>query len=153
MSNVVEKEDTVYSCKRKKRPEPGLMTAFKRLIGYYPRTGDVPLEVSDEKQPIVLGQPLPRKSFLTYVRFKSYEHKHQQVVAHDGRRAVFLEVLPADIEGRTDEYIDNIADKISLALQAIPGVDDPWIVQIYINDEPINALIHEFKQYAEAIDK
>jgi len=152
VSEVAVKED-IYSTVRKKRPVGGLLTAIKRIIGYYPRNGDVPLEVSDEKEPIVIGQPLPHKSFLSYVPMQSYDHEYQQIVTHDGRRGVFLEILPADIEGRKDEYIDEIANKIALALQAIPGEDNPWIVQVYINDEPINALIHEFKQYAETIDK
>jgi len=152
-------EDEVYSSKRAKTPAPGILTFFKRLIGYYPRTGSVPLEEGDTDDPILLdGNPLPYKSFLSHVPFSHFDHANGQVILKDEdgnieKRGVFLEVLPADIEGREDEYIDGIADKIALALQAIPGTEEPWIIQIYINDEPITALIHEIKQYAETIDK
>ncbi|WP_299874200.1 conjugative transfer ATPase [uncultured Cocleimonas sp.] len=124
---------------------------------YYPLSGDVPLEEKDRKKPITKTGTIAEESFLDHVPFSHYDTINKQIVSDDepGRekRAVFLDILPADVEGMNEENIEEIADKIAIAFSAITGETIPWIVQIYINDEPVRALTHEIKSYAESYDK
>ena len=46
--------------------------------------------------------------------------------------------------------IDDIAKRISIAFENIPSASPAWVIQIYINDEPIKALIHGVTQYAKS---
>ena len=124
---------------------------------YYPLSGDVPLEEKDRKKPITQTGTVAEHSFLDYVPFSYYDIGNKQIVSDDepGRekRAVFLDILPADVEGMNPDGIEEIADKIAIAFDAITGETKPWIVQIYINDEPVRALTHDIKSYAESFDK
>ena len=70
------------------------------------------------------------------------------VELHFIRELFFWKYIPADVEGLADNLIDEIGTKIALALQSLVGVDNPWIIQIYLNDEPVRALIHEIKAYS-----
>ena len=131
----------IFGTSRLKQPEKGALTTLKRLVGLYPLTGDIPVEKKDVETPILTDEfsGLPPTSFMPFVPFARYDTKEKQLLCPDGRRGVFMEFLPADIEGRPDSFADEIAHKITIALQNLPAVDPPWIVQIYMNDEPIKA--------------
>ncbi|HIO96908.1 MAG TPA: hypothetical protein EYG71_03175, partial [Leucothrix sp.] len=143
-------QSTAYSSTRQKMPDDTAGTRLKRFLGYYPKTGAVPLENTDRDKPITTDNTaiVPSQSFMSYVPFSHYDTQHQQMVTPNGERAVFLEILPADVEGLADNLIDDIGNKIALALQSLVGVDNPWVIQIYLNDEPVRALIHEIKAYS-----
>lgn len=143
-------EQTVYSRVRRVSPPSGWSTWLKRIVGVYPRLGPVPVERSKIEQPIIQGGPLPVDSFMPFAPFQRFDPEHQQMVTPDGRRAVFLNLVPADIEGREQAIIEEIANKVSIAFENIPSSNPAWIIQIYINDEPIKALIHNVSQYAQS---
>lgn len=139
---------TVYTSSRNKPAKKGLASTLKRLIGLYPLTGDIPLEEKDYAEPIIGGdEALPEKSFSPFVPISRFDAKRDQFKSYDNRRCAILEVLPADIEGREESLSDEIATKISTAFQGIPCTDPPFIVQIFINNEPIRSLISEIKDY------
>lgn len=134
---------------RRKSSEGGL-SFLKRLIGIYPFKDDIPLENKDSD--ILLKKratrTLPSKSFLSFVPFRWYDPAYQQFVCADRqRRGLVFELIPADVEGRNDEIIDEMADKLTTALQALPGKEPAWILQIYMQDEPVAAQVHRLRAY------
>ncbi|MCF6204049.1 MAG: conjugative transfer ATPase [Methylococcaceae bacterium] len=148
-ANDIDKVE--YSSVRAKSPKKGFGTVLKRFFGYYPKKGPVPLEKSDKEEPILLKgkHGLARRSFLSHVPFKSYDSKNKQVLTVDGERAVFLDILPTDVEGLTESLIDELSEKIKLALDSLDGETEPWIIQVYQNDEDSRALIHDIKNYSK----
>ncbi len=141
---------TEFGAVRAKTPKKGVMTVLKKLFGYYPKTGPIPLEDADAEEILLLNGKLPNKSFLSYVPFERYDPENKQVITGKGERGVFLDILPADVEGLDEKLIQAISDKIKIALDALPGEQDPWIVQLYQNDEDARSLIHEIKTYANS---
>ncbi len=145
-----------YGNVRLKKPKDTWWNKIRRGT-YYPLFGDVPLEEKDRKKPITKTGTVADESFLSYVPFSFHDPVHKQIISDDepGRekRAVFLDILPADVEGMNEANIEEIADKIKVAFSSIAAETVPWIVQIYINDEPVRALTHEVKSYAESFDK
>ena len=148
-STIEKVSDTNFSSKRVKTPSNTVGTWFKRLVGYYPRKGAVRLETADKEESLTLNDELPKRSFLSYVPFTHYDPKHKQVVTQNNERAIFLNILPADVEGLSEKLVDGIATKVKIALDALPGENEPWIVQVYQNDEDARSLIHEIKLYSE----
>ena len=148
--SVISSGGEEYSSKRLKTPPKNASTWFKRLLGYYPKQGPVALEKSDSNRPITTDGTghVPQRSFMNYVPFSHYDTKNQQIVTTKNERAVFLDILPANVEGLSEDLIDAIAAKIKIALDALPGESDPWIIQVYQNDEDARALIHDIKSYA-----
>jgi len=148
----LERVATSYSDKDSKPVKPGFWNVFLRVLGVLPRTGDMPLLVSDTEK-LIGTDEIPYDSFKPFSPFKKYDPVHEQIITRDGRRGVFLNILPADIEGRENDIIEDIAEKISIAFENIPNIKPQWIIQIYINDEPMDALIHETKAYYDKLNK
>jgi conjugative transfer ATPase len=148
-NNNTVHDGEIYSIDRVKTPPKNVGTFLKRLSGYFYRTGPVPLEKKDKRERVGNYVP-PRRSILSYVDYETYDHVNKQIITDDGRRGVFLDILPADVEGLDNEIIDVITDKINLALGALPGEDIPWIIQVYQNDEDSRGLLHEIKTYSES---
>ena len=141
--------EEAFSTVDAKTPAKSFLTWLKRLVGFYPRSGSVPLEKKDVTDSVIIDNlPLPHRSFMAFVPFKEYDPKHRQMLAKNGDRAVFLNILPADVEGLSSELVDGIAEKVKIALDSLPGEVSPWIVQVYQNDEDARSLIHEIKSYA-----
>ena len=141
--------DNAYGAYRMKSSS-GALTLLKRLVGLYPVNGEIPLERKDNDL-LVKAKPhrtLPTKSFLSFVPFRWYEPSSQQFICADRRRRGFVfELIPADVEGRNDEIIHDMADKLTTALQAIPGKEPAWVLQIYMQDEPVAAQVHRLRAY------
>lgn len=132
-----------------KSPPSGLIAFFKKIVGYYPWSGPIPLEEEDTTDPITVDDlPLPKRSFMAYVPFKNYDSEFEQMVTKNGERGVFFNVLPADVEGLSEEFVNTISHKIKIALDSLPGENNPWIVQFYQKDEDARSLIHRIKSYS-----
>ncbi|MES9977438.1 MAG: hypothetical protein ABW107_01680, partial [Candidatus Thiodiazotropha sp. 6PLUC5] len=104
-----------FASVREKSIEGGF-TLLKRLIGLYPLKGDIPLETRDSDLLLKkrASRTLPAKSFLSFVPFRWYDPDYQQFVCADRqRRGLVFELIPADVEGRNDEIIDEMADKLT----------------------------------------
>ncbi|MCG7904292.1 MAG: conjugative transfer ATPase [Candidatus Thiodiazotropha weberae] len=138
-----------FASVREKSIEGGF-TLLKRLIGLYPLKGDIPLETRDSDLLLKkrASRTLPAKSFLSFVPFRWYDPEYEQFVCADRRRrGLVFELIPADVEGRNDEIIDEMADKLTTALQALPGKEPAWMLQIYMQDEPVAAQVHRLRSY------
>lgn len=154
MNRITLKEgDEGYSNSRYKKPKAGLATAFKKLIGIYPsnKAGVIPLEVSDVEEAITTDKSgrTPNRSFMSYIPFKHYDGRYKQVVTENDERAVFLDIIPSDVEGLDQSNIDDIAEKVKLALDALPDEAEPWIIQVFQSDEDSRGLIHEIESYSK----
>ena len=58
---------TNFSSKRIKTPPNTLGTWIKRLVGYYPRKGAVPLEKADREESLTLNDELPKRLSLIHI--------------------------------------------------------------------------------------
>jgi conjugative transfer ATPase len=116
-----------------------------RVLGVIPLDGSRPLT---QKQYAKLWDKLP--SFTEYLPFKDFNQEDGVFHFEDGVSvgAVF-ELTAIDIEGRTLQVVKRIEDGIQKALQGLPGHhDSPWILQSYLEDEPLYDLLGKIRDYA-----
>ncbi len=115
-----------------------------RLIGVKPWHGD---PMTHEQYKSVYAEP---PSFAQFLPFKDYDKKKEVFLFDDGISvgAVF-ELTPIDVEGQPQEILEKIEYGIQQSFQRLPGDrDHPFIVQIYLNDEPITELVDHLREYA-----
>ncbi|MEW8139163.1 MAG: conjugative transfer ATPase [Candidatus Thiodiazotropha endolucinida] len=116
-----------------------------RVLGVIPLDGSRPLT---EKQYAKLWDKLP--SFTEYLPFKDFNREDGVFHFEDGFSvgAVF-ELTAIDIEGRPVQIVKRIEDGIQKALLSLPGHhDSPWILQSYLEDEPLHGLLDKIRNYA-----
>lgn len=64
-----------------------------------------------------------------------------------------FDLLAVDVDGKPSEVVEELDLNLVRALHTIPELDEnPWIVQFFLNDEPIDPdrQIEEFRNYAHA---
>ena len=78
-------------------------------------------------------------SFTDLLPWVEYDPHHQTFLLEDGVSlgAVF-EIEPVGCEARTPDFMARLRDAIQTAInEALPELDDaPWILQVYVQDEP-----------------
>lgn len=85
-------------------------------------------------------------SFTDLMPWVEYDLDSRTFLLEDGVSVgVLFEITPAGTEARTPEFMRQLRDAIQTALtDAIPEEDDaPWILQVYVQDEPS---LKEFQQ-------
>lgn len=85
-------------------------------------------------------------SFTDLMPWVEYDPDSRTFLLEDGVSVgVLFEITPAGIEARTAQFMRQLRDAIQTALtDAIPEEDDaPWILQVYVQDEPS---LKEFQQ-------
>lgn len=85
-------------------------------------------------------------SFTDLMPWVEYDPDSRTFLLEDGVSVgVLFEITPAGTEARTPEFMRQLRDAIQTALtDAIPEEDDaPWILQVYVQDEPS---LKEFQQ-------
>ena len=118
---------------------------LSRLIGITPLDGSRPIT---QKELARRYQDLP--SFTQFLPFKDYDPNDAVFHFEDGCSvgAVF-ELQAVDVEGRPPHILKKIEGGIQKALQSIPGHhDSPWILQCYLQDDPLQGLIDQIRDYA-----
>ncbi len=116
-----------------------------RLLGVSPLNGCKPLTQSEQAR-IWRDHP----SFTQFLPFKEYDPNSGVFLFEDGCSvgAVF-ELQAVDVEGRSAEFLKKIEKGIRKALQGIPGHhDSPWILQFYLQDDPLAGLMDSLREYA-----
>ena len=92
-------------------------------------------------------------SFTDLLPWVEYDPDSRTFLLEDGVSVgVLFEITPAGTEARTPEFMRQLRDAIQTALtDAIPEEDDaPWILQVYVQDEPsLNAFQQEVAAYAQ----
>ena len=122
-----------------------LADTIKRLFGVLPSDGSTPLTNVDYED--IYKEP---PSFAQYLPFKDYDKEQQVFLMDDGLSVgVVFELTPIDVEGQSQQVLEIIESGIQQALQRLPGDRDyPFIVQMYLNDEPITDLVDNLRAYA-----
>ncbi len=116
-----------------------------RLLGVLPPEGRKPLTQEQRKK--IYAEP---PSFTELLPWKGFNKEEGVFEFDDGASvgAVF-ELQPIDVEGRPMEILGKIELGVQKALKNIPTHSlSPWIVQTYLQDEPITDLVDIVRNYA-----
>lgn len=127
------------------KPKVSLGDLALRLLGVMPTNGRKPLTQDDYAN--IYHEP---PSFAQYLPWKDYDVNDRVFMFDDGVSvgAVF-ELTPIDVEGKPMSVLKKIELGIQKAFQSIPThVSSPWIVQTYLQDEPITDLVDMVRNYA-----
>ena len=114
---------------------------LSRLIGITPLNGSRPIT---QKELARLYQDLP--SFTQFLPFKDYDPN--DAVSSTSRMAArwarYSNSRPWMWRGDPSHILKKIERGIQKALQSIPGHhDSPWILQCYLQDDPLQGLIDQ----------
>jgi len=114
----------------------GIPTAIRRLSGTYPLSGELPLSEAEYRKsydPVGV-------SFTDFLPWVVYDPEHQVFLLDDNISvgAVF-ELSPVDVDAMPADVVSTYEDHIVNALHTLPTEGDyPWIVQFYLQDEPLH---------------
>jgi len=93
-------------------------------------------------------------SFTDLLPWVEYDPDSRTFLLEDGISVgALFEILPVGTEARTPQFMTQLRDAIQTALtDAIPEDDDaPWILQVYVQDEPsLQGFQKELADYAQA---
>lgn len=121
-------------------------TALK-ITGYYPTGTEKPLTESEYSS--IYGQE--KQSFVDYLPFYDYDDD-DQIFLFDDECSVgsAFELYAFDVDGKAESTFKQLEMDIRRALSVIPERDeDPWILQSFLQDEPIQSLVADIKAYAK----
>ncbi|MGB5474789.1 MAG: conjugative transfer ATPase, partial [Gammaproteobacteria bacterium] len=112
------------------------------------RSDDAPVTTRQVKQ--LYARP---PSFTDLLPWMEYHPASRTFVLEDGVSVgALFELTPAGTEARTPQFMMQLRDAIQTALtDAIPEEDDaPWILQVYVQDEPsLQGFRKEVENYAQ----
>ena len=90
-------------------------------------------------------------SFTNLLPWVDYEEQTGTFVLADGRGlGVLFELQAAGCEARPEAWLMGLRDKIQGVLCSLPEADPPWIVQFFVQDEPLSGLAGRIAGYANA---
>jgi len=116
-------------------------------VNYGRRRSDRPVTVAQVKK--LYDRPA---SFTNYLPWLEFDPEHQVVLLADGRSVgVAFELRPLSTEARPEAWLLALRDKLQTVLSsAIPEHDDPWILQLYVQDETrLDRLTEDITAYAK----
>src|SRR3990167_7463657 len=94
----------------------------------------------------------PKHYIADYLPWVDYDDEQKVFLHNDGVSvgAVF-ELRQVNIEGKSEEFVEKVRQGLVRALGSVPEVYEgsPWIVQFYLQDEPIESLVQEMQHYAK----
>ena len=118
--------------------------------------------MSKDDKPPVLSAAIQQAyaqapSFTDLLPWVEYLPDSQSFLLEDGLSpGALLEIEPVGCEARTPAFMAQLRDALQTAItEAIPELDDsPWIVQIYVQDEPsLSAFEQSYRAYASPAAK
>lgn len=131
-------------------PRPAWTGAFRRAgVGLGLVRNDEPhLPIAELKASYV-----PPPSFCRFLPIRTWDADTRLFILHDhASAAAILECTPVDAEARSDAQLETMLDAITQAFSVIPERDrDPWIVQMYLADEPLIDAAERLREYAGTI--
>ncbi len=92
------------------------------------------------------------ESFVDLLQCAEYAPESGLFVLNDAGESVaaLFELRPVDVAGRPPEFLIEVRDRIVQALTILPERDDsPWVVQFFVQDEPLTALSHRVRHYTD----
>ena len=92
-------------------------------------------------------------SFSNFLRFAGHDPEHEVFGLADCTScAVVLELDAVDAEARSTKQLEDMIFRMTTAFSSIPHRDqDPWIIQLFMQDEPLLEAAHRIRGYAAAI--
>ncbi len=118
-------------------------------VGFGLKRNDEPhLSIAELKRSY---QPPP--SFGQFLPIRKWEPHTRLFILEDwASAAAILELTPVDAEARSDSQLEEMLVAMTSAFSVIPGRDqDPWIVQLYLSDEPLLDAASRMRTYATEI--
>ena len=117
---------------------------YGKLIGSTPIGEDTPLLQSEYDELYK-----PEKSFVQYLPFVDFDDD-LFLFDDDITVASFIDLHPADVDGRPADVLVHLEKALTRALGRIPEkTENPWVLQVYQQDEPIQSLINDLTKYAK----
>lgn len=121
---------------------------FNRLSGRLPADGRKPLT---EKEYARIWEG-PKHAVSDYLPWVDYDDDNQVFLLNDGVSVgAAFELRQVNVEGKSSEFIEKVRKALKRAIACVPEVHEgsPWIVQFYLQDEPIESLVQEMRHYAK----
>ncbi len=118
------------------------------IVGEHPTHGTVPITESE------YSKIYDRKdSFTDYLPWIDFDPANEVFEFDDYINVgAMFELYSVDVDGKPAEVVEELDRNLVRALHTIPELDEnPWIVQFFLNDEPIDPdrQVEEFRRYAE----
>lgn len=127
---------------------PIAMNWLHRLSGRIPLDGKAPL-TEKEYARVWNG---PQHSIADYLPWVDFDDEQKTFQLNDGVSVgAAFELRQVNIEGKSGEYIEKVRRALMRALASVPEVHEgsPWVVQFYLQDEPIESLVQDMQHYAK----
>ena len=140
--NMTLDEDQV---RRVKKHSSNAWDWLLRLSGVLPMDGSRPLTEKALQKTYT-----DNASFAEFLPFRDYDNEEGVFHFYDGVSvgAVF-EIKPIDVEGRPLEILKKVSRAIDKSIRSVPPhQNSPWIIQSFLEDEPITGLIELMGEYA-----
>lgn len=137
---------TQFAAMRKKLPLA--LDWVQRMTGRMPGNGEKPLT---EKEYSTIWEG-PKHSIADYLPWVDFDEENKVFPLNDGVSvAAAFELRQVNVEGKSSEFIQKVHKGLMRALGSVPEIHEgsPWIVQFYLQDEPIESLVQEMQKYAK----
>jgi conjugative transfer ATPase len=90
-------------------------------------------------------------SFTNLLPWLDYDPEPGVFLLADGRGlGVLFELRPAGCEARPEVWLEDFRDKLQGVLCSLPEADPPWILQLFVQDEPLRGLLDRIAAYGRA---
>ncbi|MGZ8219916.1 TraC family protein, partial [Methylomagnum sp.] len=87
-------------------------------------------------------------SFTNLLPWVDYDPETQLFLLADGRGyGALFELRAAGCEARPEAWLIELRDKLQGVLCSLPEADPPWIVQLFVQDEPLPGLVAKLAAY------
>jgi hypothetical protein len=87
-------------------------------------------------------------SFTNLLPWLDYDPEPGVFLLSDGRGlGVLFELRPAGCEARPEAWLEDFRDKLQGVLCSLPEADPPWILQMFVQDEPLHGLLERIAAY------
>ncbi|MCY4274900.1 MAG: conjugative transfer ATPase [Gammaproteobacteria bacterium] len=95
----------------------------------------------------------PPPSFGRFLPIRSWDPNTRLFVLEDwASAAAILELSPVDAEARSEAQLENMLQALSGSFVVIPErSNNPWVIQLYLADEPLHDTAQHMRRYAEEI--
>ena len=106
--------------------------------------------LSRSEQRAMYGAP---PSFARFLPIRSWDRRTRLFHLQNWpAAAAVLELSPVDAEARSHRQLEQMLDRMTAAFACIPQrPKDPWIVQMYLADEPLLDAARRFEEYSAEI--
>jgi hypothetical protein len=81
-------------------------------------------------------------SFTDLLPWLDYDPATRVFLLADGRGlGALFELRPAGCEARPEAWLADFRDKLQGVLCSLPEADPPWVLQLFVQDEPLHGLL------------